>query len=162
LVLKGVHFLLTYQCTQECNHCFMWSSPNYVEAMTLKQVHELLNEAKKLGTVEWAWFEGGEPFLFYPVMVKGITEAKAMGFKVGALSNAYWATCQEDAQVWLRPLAELGIANLGLSSDPYHGTDLEAERVKNGVEAATKLGIPVRIMAPLPRCRRNLQVYPAG
>jgi len=147
LVLKGVHFLLTYQCTQECDHCFVWSSPNYLEAMTLKQVHELLNEAKKLGTVEWAWFEGGEPFLYYPVMVKGITEAKAMGFKVGALSNAYWATCQEDAQEWLRPLAELGVADLGLSSDPYHGTDFEAERVKNAVEAATKLGIPVGIMA---------------
>jgi len=147
MVLKGVHFLLTYQCTQECDHCFVWSSPKYLETMTLKQIHELLNEAKKLGTVEWAWFEGGEPFLYYPVMVKGLKEAKALGFKLGVLSNAYWATCLEDALEWLRPLAELGIADLGLSSDPYHGEDLEAERVKKGVEAATKLGIPVGIMA---------------
>jgi len=147
MVLKGVHFLLTYQCTQECDHCFVWSSPNYLEAMTFKQVRELLKEAKKLGTVEWVWFEGGEPFLYYPVMMNGIKEAKALGFKVGALSNAYWATCLDDALEWLRPLAELGIANMGLSSDPYHGENLEAGRVKNGVEAAAKLGIPVGIMA---------------
>jgi MoaA/NifB/PqqE/SkfB family radical SAM enzyme len=115
--------------------------------MSLKQVRELLQEAKKLGTVEWVAFEGGEPFLYYPVMVKGIKEARALGFKIEVLSNAYWATCLEDALEWLRPLAELGVADLGLSSDPYHGEDLEAERVKNGIEAATKLGIPVGIMA---------------
>jgi len=145
--LTGIHLLLTYQCTQECDHCFVWSSPHYLETMTLKQVNELLEEAKKLGTVEWVWFEGGEPFLYYPVMVKGLKQAKAMGFKVGALSNAYWATSLDDALEWLRPLAELGIVDIGLSSDPYHGENLEAERVKNGVEAAIKLGIQVGIMA---------------
>jgi len=147
MVLKGIHFLLTYQCTQECDHCFVWSSPKYLETMTLQQIRGLLQEAKKLKTVEWVWFEGGEPFLYYPVMLKSIKEAKALGFKVGALSNAYWATSQEDALEWLRPLAELGIADIGMSSDPYHGENLEAERVKNGVEAATKLGIHVGIMA---------------
>jgi len=147
LVLKGLHFLLTYQCTQECDHCFVWSNPNYIETMTLRQVQELLEEAKKLSTVEWAWFEGGEPFLYYPVMIEGIKEAKKLGFKVGVLSNAYWATSLEDALQWLRPLAELGIADLGLSSDYYHGEDMMAERVKNGVSAASKLSIPVGIMA---------------
>jgi MoaA/NifB/PqqE/SkfB family radical SAM enzyme len=145
--LTGIHLLLTYQCTQECDHCFVWSSPHYLETMTFEQIRELLNEAKKLGTVKWVWFEGGEPFLYYPVMVKGVKEAKALGFQVGALSNAYWATCEEDALEWLHPLAELGIADLGLSADRYHGEDLEAERVKKGVKAAQKLGIQVGVMA---------------
>jgi len=147
MVLKGIHFLLTYQCTQECDHCFVWSSPSYVETMTLRQVRELLDEAKQLGTVEWAWFEGGEPFLYYPIMIEGIKEAKKLGFKVGSLSNAYWATSLEDALEWLRPLVELGVADLGLSSDYYHGEDSMAERVKNGVLAATQLNIHVGIMA---------------
>ncbi len=115
--------------------------------MTLKQIGELLHEAKKLGTVEWVWFEGGEPFLYYRIMLKGLGKAAKMGFKIGVLSNAYWATCLEDALEWLRPLAELGVADLGLSSDPYHGEDIEAERVKNGVEAALKLGMHVNVMA---------------
>lgn len=147
MVLKGVHFLLTYQCTEECDHCFVWGSPDHLHTMTLKQVRELLEEAKKLGTVEWIWFEGGEPFLYYPVMLKGIKEAKSLDFKVGALSNAYWATSLEDALEWLRPLVEHGLADIGLSSDTYHGEDTMAERVKNGLEAATKLGISADIMA---------------
>ncbi|HKZ92962.1 MAG TPA: radical SAM protein [Candidatus Bathyarchaeia archaeon] len=147
MVLKGLHFLLTYQCTQECDHCFVWSSPSYLETMTLTQIRELLKEAKKLGTVDMIWFEGGEPFLYYRTLIKGIEEAKKLGFKVGALSNAYWATSFEDAVEWLRPLAESSIASLGLSSDNYHGEDSMAERVKNGVLAAKKLNIPVGIMA---------------
>lgn len=142
-----MHLLLTYQCTQECDHCFVWSSPSYLQTMTLKQVGSLLEEAKKLGTVEWVAFEGGEPFLYYPVLVKGIRAALSLGFKVEVLSNAYWATCQEDAIEWLQPLAELGVSKLGLSSDTYHGENLEAERVKNGVQVAQKLGIKVGIMA---------------
>lgn len=147
MTLTGVHFLLTYQCTQECDHCFVWSSPNSLDAMTFKQIHMLLEESKKLKTVEWVWFEGGEPFLYYPIMLKGVKEAKAMGFKVGALSNAYWATCLEDAMDWLAPLAEHGVIDMGISSDPYHGEELEAERVRNGVQAANKLGISASVMA---------------
>jgi MoaA/NifB/PqqE/SkfB family radical SAM enzyme len=129
--------------------------------MTLKQIGELLHEASKLGTVEWAWFEGGEPFLYYQVMLKGLRKAVEMGFKTGVLSNAYWATCSEDALEWLRPLAKLGVANLGLSSDPYHGEDMEAERVKNGVEAALKLGIHVGVMATA-RLPEKLAGLPGG
>jgi len=161
MVLAGVHFLLTYQCTQECDHCFVWSSPSYLEAMTLKQVHELLKEAKKLGTVEWVAFEGGEPFLYYPIMLRGIKEARTLGFKVEVLSNAYWATCHEDALDWLRPLAELGVTSLGLSSDTYHGENMEAERVKNGVETAQKLGIKVGIMATA-KMLQKLEKLPGG
>lgn len=129
--------------------------------MTFKQISELLSEAKKLGTVEWVWFEGGEPFLYYQIMLKGLSRAAEMGFKIGVLSNAYWATCIEDALEWLRPLAELGVADLGLSSDPYHGEDIEAERVKNGVEAAIKLGVSVGIMATA-RLPSKLVGLPSG
>jgi len=115
--------------------------------MTFRQVLELLKEAKKLGTVNWVAFEGGEPFLYYPILVNGIKEAQSLGFKVEVLSNAYWATSQEDALEWLRPLAQLGVSSLGLSSDPYHGEKVEAQRVENGVKAAQKLGIKVGIMA---------------
>ncbi len=145
--LKGMHLLLTYQCLMECDHCFVWSSPSAQETMTFKQVNQLLSEAKKLGTVEWVWFEGGEPFLYYQIMLKGLGKAAEMGFKTGVLSNAYWATCLEDALEWLRPLAAFGVTDIGLSSDPYHGEEVEAERVKNGVEAALKLGMRVSIMA---------------
>ena len=27
-MLTGIHFLLTYSCTSECDHCFLYCSPN--------------------------------------------------------------------------------------------------------------------------------------
>jgi len=106
-------------------------------------------------------FEGGEPFLYYPVLVKGIKEAHDLGLKIEVLSNAYWATTFEDALEWLRPLAQHGVSDLGLSSDTYHGENMEADRVKNGVKAAQKLGIPVGIMATA-EMPKKLEGMPGG
>ncbi len=81
--LKGVHFLLTYRCDLECDHCFVWGSPKAKGVFTLKQIRNILTESKKLGTVNYVAIEGGEPFLYYPIMVKTVEEAVNLGFQRG-------------------------------------------------------------------------------
>lgn len=75
--------------------------------MTLKTIMHILTQARNLGTVGWIFFEGGEPFLYYPILVKGVEEAVRMGFKAGIVTNSYWATDVEDAREWLKPFAGL-------------------------------------------------------
>jgi len=147
LELKGVHFLLTYRCDSECDHCFVWGSPKARGVFTLKQIKEILAEAKKLGTVNYVSIEGGEPFLYYSIMVKAVEEAVKLGFHVEILSNCYWATCAEDAVEWLFPIAAAKDIELSLSSDLYHGENWEIEEVKNAVKAAKTLGIKVGVIA---------------
>ena len=36
--LSGLHLLLTYQCTFECDHCFVWGSPWQTGTLTLEQI----------------------------------------------------------------------------------------------------------------------------
>jgi pyruvate-formate lyase-activating enzyme len=117
--LGGLHLLLTYQCTFECDHCFVWGSPWQSGTMTLETIRTILNQAKETGSVEWIYFEGGEPFLFYQVMVAGINEAFNQGFKIGIVTNSYWATSYEDAILWLSPLAGK-VKDLTISSDLFH------------------------------------------
>jgi hypothetical protein len=88
------------------------------------------------------YFEGGEPFLFYPIMLQGLREAAAMGFKRGIVSNCYWATSVEDALQWLRPIVEIGVDDLSLSSDLFHGEEMLTQTARNAVEAAKQLGLP--------------------
>ncbi|MGB9756265.1 MAG: radical SAM protein [Candidatus Bathyarchaeales archaeon] len=145
--LKGVHFLLTYRCDLECDHCFVWGSPNAKGTFTLEQIKNILNEAKKLRTVDYISIEGGEPFLYYPIMVKAVEEAVNLGFRVEILSNCYWATCQEDAVKWLIPIAKTKNIELTLSSDPYHGEGWETKEVRNAVKAAKALNIKTEILA---------------
>ena len=57
--LTGIHFLLSYQCTHECDHCFVWSSPRAGGAFTLEELREVLDQAVDLGTVREVYFEGG-------------------------------------------------------------------------------------------------------
>jgi MoaA/NifB/PqqE/SkfB family radical SAM enzyme len=146
-MLKGVHFLLTYKCDLECDHCFVWNSSKAKGAFTMERISNILIESKKLGTVETVSIEGGEPFLYYPIMLKTARRAVQLGFHVEILSNCYWATCMDDAKEWLIPFAEAKNVELTLSSDLYHGEEWVAEEVKNAVKAAKALGLKVDVLA---------------
>lgn len=139
-MLEQIHFLLTYTCNYKCDHCFLYCSPNTEGTFTLNQIQKVLNEAKKMGSVEWIYFEGGEPFLYYPLMLKGLQIAKALGFKTGVVTNNYWATTVEDAKLWLKPIIESGIDNLSLSNDAFHHDETEENSANVAADAANELG----------------------
>lgn len=141
--LEGIHFLLTYTCNYSCDHCFLYCSPNSVGTFTLNQIKEVLDEALKIKTVNWIFFEGGEPFLYYPIMVEGIKLAKEKGFKVGIVTNSYWATNTEDAEIWLKPFKESGIDELSLSDDTFHYGEENQNLAINAKIAAKNLNLPM-------------------
>jgi MoaA/NifB/PqqE/SkfB family radical SAM enzyme len=145
-MLTGIHFLLTYMCNSECDHCFVYSSPRARGTFTLTQIRKILDDATKIGTIEWVYFEGGEPFLYYPIMLEGIKLAKSRGFQVGIVTNAYFATDYDDIEVWLEPLKELGVADLSMSNDPYHYDDENNPSVR-AHKVAKRLNLPVAEIA---------------
>jgi organic radical activating enzyme len=140
--VSGLHLLLTYQCTLECEHCFAWGSPWQSGTMSLQTIRQILNEGRDLGTVKRIYFEGGEPFLYYVTMLKGIEEAAEMGFEVGIVTNSYWATTVADALEWLRPVAGL-IQDLSVSSDLYHWNEKLSQQAQHARTAAEQLDIPL-------------------
>jgi len=141
-MLNSIHFLLSYKCTSECDHCFLYCSPQAEGTFTLAKLRQVFDEIRKVKSITGVYFEGGEPFLFYPLMIEGIRIARGMGLTAGVVTNAYWATSVEDAVVWLKPLAELGISDLSLSDDLFHHDDIEMSPAKIALAAATNLGIP--------------------
>jgi MoaA/NifB/PqqE/SkfB family radical SAM enzyme len=148
MTLTGLHLLLTYQCNFECDHCFVWGGPEQTGTMTLPTIRRILEQADDLGTIEWIYFEGGEAFLYYPVLAAGVRMASERGYLVGIVTNAYWATDEEDAFEWLRPFAGL-VQDLSISRDDYHGDDevsvsARAERARS---VAVRLGIPVDVIS---------------
>jgi MoaA/NifB/PqqE/SkfB family radical SAM enzyme len=144
--ISGLHLLLTYECNFECDHCFVWGSPRQTGTMTLKCIREILDQAKDVGTVEWVYFEGGEPFLYYGALLGGVELAASRGYQVGIVSNGYWATDKDDALKYLQPFAGL-IQDLSLSSDAFHQGKKFSQQTRNAVAAAEKLGIPVELIS---------------
>ena len=143
--LNGLHLLLTYQCTFECDHCFVWGSPFQSGMMTIETIRTILRKAKESGTIEWIYFEGGEPFLYYQVMLAGINQAAELGFKVGIVTNSYWATSEEDALLCLLPITGK-VQDLTISSDLFHFSEKESKQSKYVSDAARKLNIPLGII----------------
>jgi len=138
--LSGLHILLTYQCTYECDHCFVWGSPWQTGTLTLEQIEDILKQAKDAG-VSSIYFEGGEPFLYYAILTKAVRKASDMGFSIGIVSNAYWALSVADAETWLSRFVGY-LSDLTVSRDLYHGTESLGERPQNAIIAAQRLGIP--------------------
>ena len=143
MVISGLHLLQTYQCNFECDPCFVYSCPDAKGVMKISDIRKILNEAKQVGGIEWIYFEGGEPFLYYQTMLWGLRVAKEYGFKTGIVTNAYWATAVEDAQEWLTPISEIGISNLSISDDVYHYGENEENFASYAYEAAKNLNLPV-------------------
>jgi hypothetical protein len=143
--LSGLHLLLTYQCIYECDHCFVWGGPRQEGTMPLRTVEFALRQAQEIKGLEWIYFEGGEPFLFYPLLVEGVEMAAGSGFKVGIVSNAYWATDGVDADRWLRPF-EGKVQDFSISGDQYHGDEAISGNVANALAAAEEIGIPAAVI----------------
>lgn len=141
-MLRGIHFLLTYACNFRCDHCFLHCGPDAEGTFTLAQIRDALQEATRVGTIESVYFEGGEPFLYYPLMVEGVRMARDAGFQTGVVTNTYWATSAEDAELCLKPLLELDLADLTVSDDAFHHGEQEQTPAKVALAAAEKLGLP--------------------
>ncbi|MDX9858717.1 MAG: radical SAM protein [candidate division Zixibacteria bacterium] len=141
-MLNGIHILLTYACTNECDHCFLHCSPRATGTFTQHQLQRLWREIDLVGGITGVYFEGGEPFLFYPLMIEGIRAAREQGLTVGIVTNGYWGTSVEDAELWLGPLVEMGIDDLSISDDDYHASD-DYRPAQMAIAAARKLGLPV-------------------
>ncbi len=157
-MLIGIHLLLTYTCNLKCDHCFLYCSPRAKGTMTLEHITTILEEAKKIGTVQEIFFEGGEPFLFYPLMLEGIRRARGLGFKAGIVTNGYWATEAEDAVLWLKPLSELGLFDLTISDDNLHYGDVPTRPSQTALAAGKRLGIPTNaICKARPEVKQNPQ-----
>jgi hypothetical protein len=144
--LNGLHILLTYKCNYECDHCFVWGSPWQSGVFTAQQLKDVLHQAAEIPSIDEIYFEGGEAFLYYPLLLEGVRQANALGFWVGIVSNGYWATSEEDARLWLDPLVEAGLSGIDISSDLFHGASLETPESQRVRAAATTLGLSADVI----------------
>lgn len=140
--LAGLHLLLTYGCTSSCDHCFVYGSPRSDQVFTIAQLQEIIRQARDVPSVKAFCFEGGEPFLYYAHLLEGVRLVRSAGYRCLIVTNSFWASSVEDAEVYLRPLADLGIADFSVSDDELHADPDSPNRARFARQAAENLGIP--------------------
>ena len=140
-MLNAIHALLTYTCPLRCKHCFVYGGPRAKGTYSPGQVSKLIDQASQIDTVEWIYFEGGEPFYYYSHLLRSIKKARLAGFSVGVITNGYFARSEDTAARFLRPLAELGVSELCVSDDIYHYRSTGDTPAKRTLRAARSLGL---------------------
>jgi hypothetical protein len=81
--------------------------------------------------------------MLYPRLVADIVEeaGKQKMRSIWLFTNSYWATTQRTAETKLRKLRELGLTRLCTSADGFHQPFIPTQRIRNAVNAASKLGL---------------------
>lgn len=144
--LTGVHFLISYGCSAECDHCFIWGTPRKHSGMTAEQVEAFLDEVTSLGTVTSVCAEGGESFLRYDVILHFLRQATRRGLIASALTNASWVSSRAQARARVRELMAAGLASLGVSTDEWHQKSIPPEKVDLLLEVCGEAGLPATRM----------------
>lgn len=142
--LNSIHLLLTYTCNFECDHCFLYCSPRSSGTFTLAQINALLTEVKNVPSIKSIGFEGGEPFLMYPLLLEAVKRCSAHGLATSIQTNNYWAVSPEDALLWLKPLYDAGLSGLDVSRDEFHHGTEPCETVENALSAAEAIGLATK------------------
>ena len=148
--LSSLHILLTYRCLFECEHCFVWGSPKQEAVFSLADLEQVLDQAAAVPSIRSVYFEGGEPFLYYPILLAGVQAAAARGLEVGVVTSGYWGTTVDDAVEWLQPMAG-ALRNVSVSTDLLHYDQVISSESRNILAACEQLKIPVStIICELP------------
>lgn len=112
--------------------------------MSLAMAVDAVQQAHDLGTIREIYLEGGEPFLYYPVMLETVRRASSLGLEVGIVTNSYFAVTVEDADLWLRPLKEAGLKSIFISDDTFHSDPSQEQTpAARAKQAAQNMGLDI-------------------
>jgi MoaA/NifB/PqqE/SkfB family radical SAM enzyme len=115
--------------------------------MTLIEAMGYIRQAKKIPSVEWVSFTGGEPFLFPDLLIELIEVASGFGLHTECVTNCFWARSLGNALKILSRFREAGLTTINISTDDFHQEHLPFDRVRNCFNAAKDLGIKIIIMS---------------
>lgn len=149
-----VGLFITDECNIRCSHCWFDSGPNRKTRMRLKEAINYIDQARRIPTVEWISFTGGEPFLVPEMLLNLVGYASERGLHTECVTNCFWAETEEKAEKQLRELVDAGLYVINISVDDFHQQYIPFERVRNCYEASKRLALRVVIMCTVARSSR--------
>ncbi len=148
--LTAIHFLITYGCSAECDHCFIWGTPRRSAAMTAETIDYFLEQVNSIETITGVCAEGGESFTQYDVLVHFLRAATRRGLTASALTNASWVESRQQAEARIAELMAAGLTSLGISTDQWHRRFIPVECVDTLLSVCAKAGLTASRMETSP------------
>jgi len=133
-----LYFVISYKCTNECKHCAVQGSPNQDEiTIKLEDVKKYLEDVTSNFLIEEVGFFGGEPLLYFDLLVSLIEEVKRFDIqKIGFPTNGYWGKNDYIAEKYAQKLKEAGLYRIGFSVDAFHQEFISLDVLRRAIKAA--------------------------
>jgi hypothetical protein len=154
-----VGLAMTEQCPVGCRHCLSSSIVTRVPDMPALETH--LAWIAKVSRVERCTaisITGGEPFLYFPRLLRVVGGCRTHGLRATVFTSAYWATDDEIAADKLKQLARAGLTGITVSTDEYHQERVPLVNVARALNAARECGLSPKVaLTYVPRARSAAQ-----
>ncbi|MEA2663408.1 MAG: hypothetical protein QOI11_352, partial [Candidatus Eremiobacteraeota bacterium] len=106
---RMLSILTTRRCTARCDHCCVGASPRATAAIPVPRIHRLIDEAKRIPSLERIAFTGGECFLLGPDLDALIAHAHRLELVTRTITNGYWAVNERAARTRVGALRDAGL-----------------------------------------------------
>jgi hypothetical protein len=108
-------------------------------------MHSLIDEAKRIPSIQRVVFTGGECFLLGRDLDGLIAHAHELELETRVITNAYWAVNEGTARKRVSTLHTAGLDQMMISTGTFHQRFVPVERVVHAARAAAAASIPSRI-----------------
>lgn len=112
-----------------------------------------IDQAKKLGFLNVV-FTGGEATMRWAELVEAIRYADNLEIPTRVVTNAYWATNDEEASRRIHELADAGLKEINYSTGDEHIRFIPLENVVNAIMATLRLPLVMAVMIELRASRQ--------
>lgn len=140
--LSAIGMIVTYKCPIACAHCLLKCSPFRKEEISLRNARDWISQVAlyRDGYIKMISLTGGEPFFDMDRLKKISSHAKNEGLVVTAVTNAFWADTERNAEKTLANLDSLDA--LAISTDKHHQVRIPYRNIENAITAVQSAGLP--------------------
>lgn len=148
---KTLHFVYSFQCNLQCEHCIYRCGPENAPTMDLHRAASYVEQAHEAG-IRQIVFNGGEPLLHDSAIRVLIRRAIKHEIRVSLVSNGFWGSTEERARETLSTLKQAGLESLTLSTDRFHLARVSWKHLVHILHASRELRIKTGVkIARLPQ-----------
>jgi organic radical activating enzyme len=142
----------TYACPAQCKNCGTVSSPHDRNSISLETMLSAIDQARDLGFANVV-FTGGEPTIRWIDLVHAIRHASSLRLPTRLVTNAHWATNDEEAIRRIRELVDAGLSEINYSTGDEHVRYIPLDNVVNGIVSALQLRLTLAVTIELRAAR---------
>lgn len=142
---RNLSILTTRRCPAACDHCSVGAGPRETVAIPIDRIHRLIDEARRIPSIERIGFSGGECFLLGRDLDDLVAHAADLGFITRVITNGYWAVNDRAARERIAAIRARGLNEMMLSTGTFHQLFVPVGRVIAAARAAVNAGIVTRV-----------------